>query len=76
MKEEESAKREKIVRTLQDAGCSQELIERFVKFWQEGRRREGLELLREHRRLLLDRCHTEEKRIDCLDYLTYQIEHG
>ena len=33
----------------------------------------GLRLLNQHRRLLLDAMHREQKRIDCLDYLLYQI---
>ena len=31
-------------------------------------------MLSEYRKQLLDNVHREEKRIDCLDYLVYQIE--
>ena len=39
-----------------------------------GQYREQLRLLSDHRRLLLNRLHQEERRIDCLDYLVYQLE--
>lgn len=35
---------------------------------------EGLKLLSSHRRLLLDRLHKDQKQIDCLDYMVYQLE--
>ena len=34
---------------------------------------EALRLLTAHRRHLLDTLHQEQKRIDCLDYLVYQM---
>jgi len=37
-------------------------------------RKELLHILSHHRRELLDLVHQSEKRIDCLDYLIYQIE--
>ena len=33
-----------------------------------------LRLLSGHRKNLLERLHREEKRIDCLDYLLYQMQ--
>ncbi len=41
---------------------------------QNGDTLEQLKLLSIHRERLLDRVHREEKRIDCLDYLVYQIQ--
>ena len=64
-----------MVRTLQDAGCDEEQIRRFLQFLANDRRRDAQRLLRKHRQALLDRCHAEEHKIDCLDYLTYQMEH-
>lgn len=61
-------------RTLADAGCDSALTERFVLLAEQGREREGLALLSQHRRDLLERCHAAEKKIDCLDYLVYQME--
>ena len=37
---------------------------------------EGAALLARHRCLLLERCHAEQRRIDCLDYLIYQLEYS
>lgn len=76
MTEQIDAKWDKVVRNLRDAGCESEDIQRFVQFLEAGRRREALYLLKKHRQILLDRCHAEERRIDCLDYLSYQIENN
>lgn len=63
---------------LEDAGCDPELTERFLLLERSGQFREQLNLLSRHRRYLLECLHREERRIDCLDYLVYQIEkyHG
>ena len=66
--------REAVTQNLLDAGCGEELIRRFCALAAAGRRRECLALLAGHRRHLLERCHAEQRRIDCLDYLVYQIE--
>lgn len=65
-----------MVQTLQDAGCDEEQIRCFLQFLVNGRRREAQQLLRKHRQALLERCHAEEYKIDCLDYLLYQMEHA
>ena len=39
-----------------------------------GAEKEELQILSRHRKTLLDRIHREERKIDCLDYLVYQIE--
>ncbi|WP_298034211.1 hypothetical protein [uncultured Dysosmobacter sp.] len=59
---------------LSDAGCGPELIERFMALAEQGQEEEGLALLAKHRKHLLDRCHAEQKKIDCLDYLVYQMK--
>ena len=33
-----------------------------------------LQLLAQHRKRLLEKVHREERRIQCLDYLVYQME--
>ena len=63
-----------IIQNLEDAGCGQALMEQFVELVESGHLDEGLSLLEKHRRYLLDCCHTEQKRIDCLDYLIYTLE--
>ena len=59
---------------LEDAGCDSQFMECFLALEQSRQYREQLKLLSNHRRQLLDRLHREERRIDCLDYLVYQIE--
>ena len=49
-------------------------MERCRALEQSGQYREQLRLLSDHRRRLLDCLHQEERRIDCLDYLVYQLE--
>lgn len=63
-----------VVQNLRDAGCDEETVERFLALEAAGDRREQLRLLARHRRQLLERVHREERRIDCLDYLVYQIQ--
>ena len=62
-----------VIRNLKDAGCSRRDIEQFLALDQAGRTQEQLALLALHRQKLLDKVHAEEKRINCLDYLVYQI---
>ena len=59
---------------LEDAGCGPEFAKRFLALERSGQYREQLRLLSDHRRQLLDCLHQEERRIDCLDYLVYQLE--
>lgn len=61
-------------KNLMDAGCDPALTERFLRLAEQGREKEALMLLAKHRKSLLDCCHTAERKIDCLDYLVYQME--
>lgn len=63
-----------VVQNLKDAGCVPELIERFLVLLEEGKTSQVLDLLAKHRRVLLECCHAEQKKIDCLDYFIYQIQ--
>lgn len=63
-----------VIQNLRDAGCDPGTVEQFMALEEEGRVREQLDLLASHRRQLLDRVHKEERKIDCLDYLVYQME--
>ena len=62
-----------VIQNLEDAGCDPETVEEFLALDGEGQTGEQLKLLARQRRQLLDRVHREEKRIDCLDYLAYQL---
>lgn len=63
-----------LYQNLVDAGCGKTLIRQFMALAEEGKEAEALALLKRHRRALLDCCHAEQKKLDCLDYLVYQIE--
>ena len=57
-------------RNLCDAGCNSEIIERFFRFQTAGR------LLQQHRKVLLEQLHANQKRIDSLDFLLYCLKSG
>lgn len=63
-----------VLQNLNDAGCDPETIQKFLSCWKAGKTADQLRLLAEQRNNLLDYIHKNEKCIDCLDYLVYQIE--
>lgn len=63
-----------IIQNLKDAGCDEDTIKAFIKDIRAEKISEGLKLLSAHRRTLLRHLHEEQKQIDCLDYLVYQLE--
>ena len=73
MTEREVTKQNTMIQNLRDAGCHGGQIHCFLQFLDDGRCWEALQLLEKHRQVLLERCHEEEYKIDCLDYLTYQM---
>ena len=58
---------------LVDAGCDSELTERVMKLLNTGHIQEGLSLLPRHRKAVLESCHAEQRKMECLDYLIYQL---
>lgn len=64
----------RILCNLRDAGCGDDVIEKFFQLRKEGRTKEQAKLLSIHRAALLDRVHAEQKMIDCLDYLVYELK--
>jgi len=67
-------KKQDIEQNLRDAGCSDEFILTFLRVWEAGTTEEQLRLLSCQRCRLLDRVHAEQRKLDCLDYLRYQLE--
>lgn len=63
-----------VMRNLKDAGCTQDVVDRFMTLWERSDRETQLQFLRHHRRVLLDGIHVGQKKLDCLDYLIYQLE--
>ena len=72
MRENQST--EAIIQNLKDAGCDSETIEKFMADLQKGKEANGLKRVAAHRKNLLDSLHREQKCIDCLDYLVYQMK--
>lgn len=71
---ERFTQRQVVIQNLKDAGCDDGLIEKFFQLMDEERKIDCLSLLSRHRRILLDCCHAEQLKIDCLDYLIYQMK--
>ncbi len=63
-----------IVQNLKDAGCTDDFIQAFMADLEQGKAADGMKLLRKHRGFLLDNTHEWQKKIDCLDYLIYQMK--
>ena len=57
-----------------DAGCTDEMVEKFMDLQANEDEEQQIRLLSSHRKHLLEELHREEKRIDCLDYLIYQMQ--
>ncbi len=60
----------KIIENLKDANCNDSLIKEFLQLKTDGK----LRLLSQHRKNLLEALHKNQKQIDCLDYLIFNIE--
>lgn len=69
----EYGSREAVIQNLKDAGCAPNIIECCIACMEQGKNKELLKRLEEHRNGLLRKVHEEERHIDCLDYLVYQI---
>ncbi len=69
----EYGSREAVIQNLKDAGCAPDIIECCIACMEQGKKKELLKRLSDHRNGLLHKVHEEEKHIDCLDYLVYQI---
>ncbi len=65
---------EQIRQNLIDAGCDDQLIQSYMTAMKEKDRFQCSWLLDNWRRVLLDEIHGGEKRLDCLDYLRYQLQ--
>lgn len=65
---------EDIIQNLKDAGCDRKIIECFMECMARDDFNGQLRLMKEQRKCLLNRVHEEEKQIDCLDYLVYQLD--
>lgn len=65
---------EAVIQNLKDAGCDDEMVTCFLEMTECGERQGQLKLLEKQRRNLLEQVHKNEKQIDCLDYLVFQMK--
>lgn len=63
-----------ILQNLKDTNCDTDLIFKFFSLEKNGKIKEQLKLLSGHRKNLLFELHKNQKYIDCLDYLIFNIE--
>ena len=64
---------DKILQNLKDAGCTDEFVEEFFEIRKRGDMKALIQLLYKHKTQLLNSLHDFQKKIDCLDYLIFQI---
>lgn len=64
---------EDVIQNLKDAGCNPDTIECFMECMDQNDLKGQFRLMEEHRECLLNKVHEEERKIDCLDYLAYQL---
>ena len=63
-----------LIRNLRDAGCGPLLIEKILALHESGNIREELRLLAAQRSGLLEKVHAAQKKVDCLDYLVFNMK--
>lgn len=67
-------RRTSVVQNLQDAGCDEEFINRYMCLCREEDEEKQLRMLDGHRKALLEQIHSRQKQLDCLDYLIYKTK--
>lgn len=71
-----SDKQAVLYENLCDAGCDSQTIEQCVSMVGNHQQEELLRILAGKRSELMDEIHMAQKRVDCLDFLVYQIGRG
>ncbi|MGI6027779.1 MAG: hypothetical protein ACOX81_00020 [Candidatus Heteroscillospira sp.] len=62
-----------VKQNLKDAGCEDDFIEKVIFTLENDQNKEVLLLLRGWRNSLLDEIHSNQHRLDCLDYLIRKL---
>ncbi len=65
---------EQLIQCLEDAGCDKKTIASCCSCLSQDERKQLEQLIKKHRCQLVCKMHEDQKMIDCLDYLTYQIK--
>ena len=67
-------KRNDLPQTLADSDFPAEARKKFLSCYDSGDLSEPLHMLTAHRGKLLDHIHKQERSLECVDYLIYQIK--
>ena len=67
-------KEDNLIQNLRDSGCSQSSIEQFMNSYKERNVNFQINILSKHRAFLLKSLHEIQYKIDCLDYLIFNIK--
>lgn len=70
---QDKKEKEALLQNLQDAGCTQDIIEQFIKNYDADNSVNQISILAEYRNNLLSKVHEEQGKLDCLDYLLFQL---
>lgn len=62
-----------VIQNLKDAGCEDDFIEKFILALENNQNQEVFLLLRGWRNSLLDEMHSNQHKLDCLDYLIRKL---
>ena len=65
--------REDVLQNLKDAGCTPDIIARFMTCQDAGKAKDSLRVLATQRAVLLEEVHASQAKLDCLDYLIYKL---
>lgn len=65
---------QEIIQNLKDAGCCDEIIDLCCQSLNNKDLLTMYQILQKHRQTLLNNLHIYQKKLDCLDYLLFQIE--
>lgn len=61
---------------LKEAGCRAKSIDELMGCLARGETEALIRLLARHRRVLVEKMHEAQRRVDCLDYLVERIKNG
>lgn len=71
---QDQKQKESLIQNLQDAGCTESIIEQFIKNYDADNAVKQFSILGQHRNRLLSKVHEEQNKLDCLDYLLFQLK--
>ncbi len=70
------AEKQVLIQNMKDAACSDRAISDVICLIDSDRKDEGIRALRMQRCILMEKLHEQQQKVDCLDYLLYQLQGG